>query len=150
MGTEDEEESGTVVAIDVDAGTEGEADPAVDAEQKEGDLDDEDDIDLAGEASDDESPTEAITITCTPPSGYNLVPSCPEVENGALEGQHILVKWPEEDGGWVHAVVEKAYHRKNNAGKNYNVHYIDENVKYTHVLTEDTYHYDGNAPLESS
>ena len=67
MGTEDEEESGTVVAIDVDAGTEGEADPAVDAEQEEGDLDGEDDIDLAGEASDDESPTEAITITCTPP-----------------------------------------------------------------------------------
>jgi hypothetical protein len=31
------------------------------------------------------------------------------VAGGGLEGQHILVKWPEEDGGWVHAIVEKPY-----------------------------------------
>jgi hypothetical protein len=65
MGTGDEFHA--VVAVDLDAGTEGGADPAVDAEQEEGHVDGEDDIDLAGEASDDESPTEAATIICTPP-----------------------------------------------------------------------------------
>ena len=73
---------------------------------------------------------------------------CPNVADGALEGQHTLVKWPEEDGGWVHAIVEKPYRRKNNAGKNYNVKYIEEAVGYTHVL-EATHYFDDNAPLES-
>ena len=138
-------------ADDDDAAEEGAevvVDLVVDAEEDEGDVDGDGDLGIDDEASDDDCPAEE-SIKCVPPAGYELVLGCPTVADGALEGQHILVKWPEEDGGWVHAIVEKPYRRKNNAGKNYNVKYVQENVGYTHVLTKDTHYFDDTAPLES-
>ena len=101
-------------------GAEGGVDRVADAEEHDDDVDGDGDLDIDDEASDDDSPVEEL-IKCIPPDGYELVRDCPKVVDGALEGQHILIKWPEEDGGWVHAIVEKPYRRKNNAGKNYNV-----------------------------
>ena len=112
------------------------------------DVDGDGDLGIDDEASDDDCPAEE-SIKCVPPGGYELGLGCPNVADGALEGQHIIVKWPEEDGGWVHAIVEKPYRRKNKAGKNYNVKYVEENVGYTHVLTKDTHYFDDTAPLES-
>ena len=85
-------------------GAEGVVDRVADAEEHDDDVDGDGDLDIDDEASDDDSPVEEL-IKCIPPDGYELVRDCPNVAGGALEGQHILVKWPEEDGGWVHIML---------------------------------------------